>query len=593
MTPHPAPAPPASGLRFLARHAARHGPGHLVVFGAVLLAMLCAVSTQYGLKQLLDRSAAGPQAAPAAWSAFALLCALIAADNLLWRLGGWQATRVFTAVSGDIRNGLFAHLAGHSPGFFADRLPGALAARLSATAQAGFAVENSLAWSLIPPCTAVLAAIGFAATVSVPLALGLAILALLIGLLMHRLARRGTALHRAHAASAAAVDGELVDIVGNIGVMRAFGATLRERRRVAEAVGRDVARHRASLWHMEKLRTLHALLTILLTAGVLAAALALWERGAATVGDVALLATLSLTILHGTRDIAVALVDFTQQMARLEEALSALLPPHALEDAPDAAPLRPGPGALRFEGVSFAYPGRAPVLEDFTLDIPAGQKVGLVGASGAGKSTVLALLQRFSDPDSGRILVDGQDIRLATQDSLAHALAVVPQDTALFHRSVLENIRYARPDATEAEVMQAAEAAQCRAFIEALPEGFATLVGNRGVKLSGGQRQRLAIARALLSPAPILLLDEATSALDSESERAIQAALTRLMQGRTVIAIAHRLATLQNFDRILVLNRGRIVEDGPPEALARHPGPYRDLLLQQQAGTPPDLPDAA
>src|SRR6185312_8172979 len=196
-------------------------------------------------------------------------------------------------------------------------------------------------------------------------------------------------------------------------------------------------------------------------------------------------------------------------------------------------------------------------------------------------STVLALLQRFYDVQLGRIRIDGQDIRDVTQDSLRQQMAIVPQDISLFHRTIIENIRYARPDATEEEVLAAADMANCRDFIEALPESFATMVGDRGVKLSGGQRQRLAIARALLKDAPILLLDEATSALDSESEHAIQAALDRLMQGRTVIAIAHRLSTLRSFDRIIVMDEGRIIDDGPPEVLAARPGPYRELLRKQ------------
>jgi ATP-binding cassette subfamily B protein len=221
------------------------------------------------------------------------------------------------------------------------------------------------------------------------------------------------------------------------------------------------------------------------------------------------------------------------------------------------------------------------VLQDLDLAIEPGQRVGLVGASGAGKSTVLALLQRFYDVQGGAVRIDGHDISTITQDSLRETMAIVPQDISLFHRSVLENIRYARPDATEAEVMEAATIARCRDFIEDLPDGFNTMVGDRGVKLSGGQRQRLAIARALLKDAPILLLDEATSALDTESEQAIQMALDNLMRGRTVIAIAHRLSTLRNFDRIVVMDAGRVVDDGSPEELASRPGPYRNLLRKQ------------
>ena len=333
------------------------------------------------------------------------------------------------------------------------------------------------------------------------------------------------------------------------------------------------------------------MITASLIAGVVGWGIQLWQQGQATVGDLVLITALSFGILHCTRDLAVALVDLTQHVARLEEAIGSLLTEHELPDSPGARPLLPGAGRVAFEHVRFAYPGRKSVLREFDLTIEPGQRVGLVGYSGAGKSTVLALLQRFYDVQGGRIVIDGQDLRDVTQESLRATMAIVPQDISLFHRTVLENIRYARPDAPEMDVLAAAEMAHCREFIEALPDGFATMVGDRGVKLSGGQRQRLAIARALLKDAPILLLDEATSALDTESERAIQEALDRLMQGRTVIAIAHRLSTLKHFDRIIVMDHGRIIEDGPPDVLAARRGPYRDLLIKQQLPEP--MPEAA
>jgi ATP-binding cassette subfamily B protein len=360
----------------------------------------------------------------------------------------------------------------------------------------------------------------------------------------------------------------------------------REQRRIGATIGVEMGARRTSLIYLERLRLIHAVITATLIAGVVGWGILLWQQGQATVGDLVLITTLSFGILHCTRDLAVALVDLTQHVARLEEAIGSLLIEHELPDRPDARPLRVGAGEVTFEQVRFAYPGRAPVLREFDLTIEPGQRVGLVGYSGAGKSTVLALLQRFYDVGGGRIQIDRQDIRNVTQDSLRATMAIVPQDISLFHRTVLENIRYARPDASEDDVLAAAEMANCREFIEALPEGFATMVGDRGVKLSGGQRQRLAIARALLKDAPILLLDEATSALDSDSERAIQDALDRLMQGRTVIAIAHRLATLKSFDRIIVMDRGHIVDDGSPRVLAARPGPYRDLLRKQQLVEP-------
>jgi ATP-binding cassette subfamily B protein len=230
--------------------------------------------------------------------------------------------------------------------------------------------------------------------------------------------------------------------------------------------------------------------------------------------------------------------------------------------------------------VSFGYPGGRPVFDKFSLRLNAGERVGLVGQSGGGKSTVFVLLQRFYDVNQGHIAIDGQNISKVTQESLRKAISVVPQDISMFHRSILENIRYGRPDASDDEVLRAAIAARCD-FVEALPEGLATQVGDRGVKLSGGQRQRIAIARAFLKDAPILLLDEATAALDSESEEAIRESLARLMRGRTVIAIAHRLATLRNFDRVIMLKGGRIIEDGPPDLLMQGAGPYRELVARE------------
>jgi ATP-binding cassette subfamily B protein len=304
----------------------------------------------------------------------------------------------------------------------------------------------------------------------------------------------------------------------------------------------------------------------------------LWQNGRASAGDVVLVCTLGFTVLHATRDLAVALVDVTQHMARLAEAISTLLQPHGLREHPKAVPLVPRRKDVAFENVSFTYPGSRRVLENFGLAVAAGQRTGLVGPSGGGKSTVLALLQRFHDVESGRILIDGQDIAHITQESLRRAISFVPQDISLLHRSILDNIRYGRPEASDREVKEAAEAALCRDFIEALPDGFATVVGDRGARLSGGQRQRIAIARALLKDSPLVLLDEATSSLDAESEEMIRQALDRLMKDRTVIAIAHRLSTLRCFDRIVVLDRGRVMQDGPPDELLRRGGPYRVLV---------------
>jgi ATP-binding cassette subfamily B protein len=279
----------------------------------------------------------------------------------------------------------------------------------------------------------------------------------------------------------------------------------------------------------------------------------------------------------------VALVDVTQHLARLTEALGTLLVPHHLCDHPQATSLARSGATVAFENVAFSYPDGRKVFTDFNLRIEPGQRVGLVGQSGCGKSTLVSLLQRFYDVQGGRILIGGQDVARVTQESLRAAIAVVPQDISLFHRSIMENIRYGRPDASDEDVFEAMVAANCGQFVETLPDGAATIVGDRGVKLSPGQRQRIGIARAFLRDVPILLLDEATSALDSDSEEAVRQALDRLMGGRTVIAIAHRLSSLRTFDRIVVMQAGSVCEDGSPQVLVRSQGVYSNLLQREVA----------
>jgi ATP-binding cassette subfamily B protein len=566
-------------LRFVFRYIRGHGAAHLIVLLAVVAGVACSTLSQYAVKHLVD--VLSSHQIGAVWWACGLLGGLILADNMSWRVGGWVSTHCFVAVTGDMRRDLFRHLTGHAPSYFAERQPGTLAGRITATANAIFQVENTCAWNVLPPCLAVVFSIAMLASISPLMAGVLVVFSTGLGLIMARMAGAGRELHHTYARQAAAVDGELADVINNMPLVRAFGATLRERDRFSERVEREMVARGQSLRYLEKLRLFHALTTAVLTAGLLVWVILLWQQGSASTGDVVLVTTLGFTILHGTRDLAVALVDTVQHVARLSEALGTLLLPHDMQDAADARRLERPRGRVDFEAVTYAYdPGRS-VLRDFTLHVEAGTRLGLVGRSGSGKSTVLALLQRMRDAQGGRVLLDGVDVGTLTEESLHAAISVVPQDVSLFYRSVRENIRYGRPEATDAEVLAAAEAAGCTEFIAGLAEGYDTLVGDRGTKLSGGQRQRLAIARAFLRDAPILLLDEATSALDSESEQAVQAALERLMKGRTVIAVAHRLSTLQDFDRIVVMRDGVVVQDGTPGELESRPGPYRELLARQ------------
>jgi ATP-binding cassette subfamily B protein len=556
---------------------------HLIILISVLAAVACSVGTQYGIKFLVDGLSSGPSGAGnTVWIAFGVLISLITADMFLWRVASWTASYTFVGVTGDLRRDIFRHLTGHAPSYFSDRLPGMLTSRITATSNAVFTVENMFVWNVLPPCVATFAAILLIGTVSLPMAAGLTVVAGAVVVMMFKMAAAGKKLHDDFASKAAAVDGEMVDVINNMPLVRAFCGLSFEHDRFDETVDRELNARGRSLRYLERLRLTHAAITVALTIGLLAWAIMLWQRGGASTGDVVLICTLGLSILHATRDLAVALVDVTQHVARLSEALSTLLVPHELSDHPEAEPLVKSGAAIAFNNISFRYPGGLQVFDKFTLRLNAGQRVGLVGQSGGGKSSLFVLLQRFYDVQDGSITIDGQDISRVTQHSLRHAISVVPQDISLFHRSIMENIRYGRPEATDDEVLRAAISARCD-FVETLPEGLHTMVGDRGVKLSGGQRQRIAIARAFLKDAPILLLDEATAALDSESEEAIREALARLMRGRTVIAIAHRLATLRNFDRVVMLQSGKIIEDGKPDHLMQGEGPYRELVTQEMS----------
>jgi ATP-binding cassette subfamily B protein len=565
---------------FIFRYVRHRALSHGVIAGAVLGAVACSITTQYGVKYLVD-TLSGADRGNSVWFAFALLVSFIAADNLLWRIAGFTMSSAFVRVTGDLRRDLFRHLTGHSPNYFANRLPGMLTARVTATSNAVFTVESMFVWNVLPACASMLGAIALVTIVSVPMALTLAAVGSVVVVAMFHFAAAGKPLHHAFADKAAAVDGEMVDVIGNLPLVRAFCATHREHHRFEGTVDRELSARQRSLLYLERLRLAHAVVTVVLTVGLLAWALLLWQQGKISTGDVVLACTLGLSVLHATRDLAVALVDVTQHLARLSEALSTLLVPHDLRDDPHAAPLLGFGASVQLQDVTFAYPGGERLFDNLSLRIEPGQRVGLVGQSGGGKSTLFALLQRLYDVERGGIFVDGQDIRRVTQESLRAAIAVVPQDVLLFHRSVMENIRYGRPDALDAEVYNAARAARCLDFIGALPDGMGTIVGDRGMKLSGGQRQRIAIARALLKDAPLLLLDEATSALDSESEDLVRQALADLMRRRTVIAIAHRLSTVSNFDRIVVLQGGRVIQDGAPTELLRDQGTYRDLMRRQ------------
>ncbi|MEM9812351.1 MAG: ABC transporter ATP-binding protein, partial [Pseudomonadota bacterium] len=383
--------------------------------------------------------------------------------------------------------------------------------------------------------------------------------------------------------------GRIVDSYTNIETVKLFADSAREENYARHALARHRLRFQRLLRMMTELSFGLNTLNGLLIVAVMAPAIWLWTNGAATEGQVAAAAALTIRINGMSGWIMWVVIQLFQHAGVIREGLQSIAVPHDVLDKPAAPALKVDRGEIRYEGVSHHYGKARGGLDQVDLTIPAGQKIGLVGRSGAGKSSLVNLLLRFRDAEGGRILIDGQDVSAVTQESLRASIGMVTQDSSLLHRSVRANILYGRPNASEEAMRRAADRAEADEFIQDLEDpkgrsGYGAFVGERGVKLSGGQRQRIAIARVILKDAPILILDEATSALDSEVEAAIQDTLYGVMEGKTVIAIAHRLSTIARMDRIVVMEAGRIIEDGCHEELLAHGGTYAGFWARQSGG---------
>ena len=393
----------------------------------------------------------------------------------------------------------------------------------------------------------------------------------------------------ARASSRAMVSGQVVDTITNIKTVKLFAHAAFEDRVALDAM--EVFRERSlefgviSTWFRFALMLLAGVLPVLLIGGTVM----LWQQGAATAGDIAAAGAIALRIAQMSGWVSFTLMSIYTSVGEVEDGMRTLSVPHTLADAKDAKPLPRIKGEIHFDHVTFGYGRERGGVRDIDLTIHAGEKLGIVGASGAGKSSLVSLLLRLYDPEQGRITIDGLDVRNVTQESLRRQIGMVTQETAMFNRSARDNIAYGRPEASQDEIIAAAKAAEADEFIAGMLDhnnrkGYDAFLGERGVKLSGGQRQRIALARAFLKDAPILVLDEATSALDSEVEASIQEALGRVMQGKTVLAIAHRLSTIAAMDRIIVLDRGRIVEIGSHDELLAKDGLYARYWKRQSGG---------
>ncbi len=584
----PTPSTQRDSLRLFWRLTRPYGwQRNLALLMPVLAVSINTLAAPYILSLFIDKLTAGGITFANSWQLIAIYASLMFfGEVIVWRLALYFTWTFEIKMMRDLYIIIFTKLAREDLSFHANRFGGSLVSQSSKMLGAAERFWDMVIWSIMPMVGTV---VGSIVTLSILgywqyglfLVLYACVFASVVYFGSRFLARR----NRDEAAASNRTSGYLADMVTNINTVKAFGREKHEQQRASQIIGK---------WHQTSTRlkwgvvgataAFSSMLALGATAAFIFAVLGA-EYGIAGVGMIYLIFVYTLNINRQLWEMNNITRTYNRVIGDAHEMTEILGREYQLVDHTEQK-LRASKGEIVFDGVSFTHDdGKGErVFDDFNLTIRPGQRVGIVGHSGSGKTTLTRILLRFSDIDRGSISIDSQDISQVTQQSLHEAIAYVAQEPMLFHRSLSDNITYGRLDATEAEIIAAAKKAHALEFIEKLPDGFNTLVGERGVKLSGGQRQRIAIARAILKDAPILVLDEATSALDSQSEKLIQASLTDLMKGRTSIVIAHRLSTIQKMDRIIVLDDGRIAEDGTHAELLARKGIYAKLWSHQSGG---------
>ena len=504
----------------------------------------------------------------------------------------WVAYRIATFVNNffqprviaDLYNTCFEYLHQHSFGFFISRFVGALVRKVGRFTRSFEEVADAIYWSLLPMAVRIIVIL-VVVFAGYPVIGGMILVWLIFYLgLNYALTLRKLKLDEASAAADTRVTAYLADTITNQSNIKVFTALPEEQQGFANVTDEQFTLTKKS-WDFDAMvEAAQAGFMFALEFGVFWVAIKMWQANQVTIGDFVLVQTYLIQMFDQLWGFGRVIRRMYRSLADAEEMVQILNTPHQVRDLPARQPLRVARGEVAFRNVRFTYINSREVISDFNLTVAPGEKVGIVGPSGAGKSTLVSLIFRFFDVASGGIFIDGQNITEVTQNSLRANIGLVPQDPVLFHRSLLENIRYGRREASDAEVKQAAHLAHCDEFIGRLPEGYETYVGERGIKLSGGERQRVAIARAILKNAPILVLDEATSSLDSQTEFLIQDALKNLMSGKTTIVIAHRLSTIMKLDRIVVVHSGQVHEVGSHQELLKHGGLYKKLWELQVGG---------
>ena len=553
----------------------------------------CGILLPYAIKTILDTATAlDGQMAGTMWETFkdpiTLFIGLNIGVLLFSRTSGTVLVILAPALRKRVRATLYHYLQNHSQRYFMGNFAGALANRVAEVSMS----VNHLLWTIMfdfLPIT-----ITFAVSLTLlygaheSLAVALASWISVYIFVSFILASKCRKYAKDFASARSAVSGKIVDAVTNIMNTRMFAHMGYERKNLDEHLTYEVKMARRQFWFMEIMRWFQFTAALGLMILMMLTALNVWTKGEITVGEFAMVMSLALMLIEQARGLARRFLEFFEYLGNINDGVNIIVQPHEVIDTQEAKAMTVTKGEIDFDDVCFSYTDGQKVFNCLNVKIPAGQKVGLVGFSGAGKSTFVNLILRFFEANSGSVNVDGQNVSTHTQDSLREGIAMIPQDPILFHRSLMENIRYGRLDATDEEVIEAAKLAKAHDFIERTPEGYNALVGERGIKLSGGQRQRIAIARAFIRNAPILIMDEATSSLDSVTEKDIQDSLNTLMEDKTVVVVAHRLSTIANMDRILVFDNGEIIEDGSHKELLNKKGHYAKLWSMQAGGFLPE-----
>ncbi|MBS0285981.1 MAG: ABC transporter ATP-binding protein [Proteobacteria bacterium] len=504
--------------------------------------------------------------------------------NIFFRIYEYAYLKTMPIIKSDITATMFRYLSGHSYSYFQEKFSGNLAKKIFDLMSGVESIIQIVHYIFTTRFITVLIGSVILFTVAPIFGIMLAVWTFCFVGTSYYMAKKSEVLSYEFSEADNFVGGKIVDSITNILSTKLFSNFNYEEKLISKSLKNVVAKDQMLQWHMMKTYfmqgTLITILTIAMVGGLLYGRLNNWV----TIGDFALILALSSTVAMNIFNTGKEMIRFSKEVGKCRQALNIIVEPQEITDNPNATTLNVSEGKILFDNVQFQYKDAEPLFENKSVIIGSGQKVGLVGHSGSGKSTFVNLILRLHDVTQGQILIDGQDIRNVTQESLRKNIGMIPQDPSLFHRTLRENIQFGKIDASFEEIINAAKYAYAHEFIVTLPKGYDAMVGERGVKLSGGQRQRIAIARAFLKNAPILILDEATSQLDSITEQYIQESLWKLMQGKTTIVIAHRLSTLLHMDRILVFDKGRIVEDGTHQELLAKGGLYSQLWGSQVGG---------